>query len=106
MAEFRYTEQAERDLLISRVYREENSGPDAARRLLRSIDARCQAIADTPRMGRPRETLLPGLRSLAYDDYTIFYRIEDYGISIQRILYGASDIDVAFPVPEDQDTNL
>lgn len=58
----------------------------------------CKALIVMPEMGRSRNELLPGLRSLTYKGYIIFYRIftEKGKLAIVRVLNGCMDIDSLF----------
>jgi toxin ParE1/3/4 len=69
---------------------------DAADALIDRIDAKFQAIAAQPSMGRDRSELAPALRSLPIPPYVIFYRPMDGGIEIVRVLHGARDIEAQF----------
>jgi toxin ParE1/3/4 len=46
--------------------------PDAADRLLDTIDERCKTLAQFPYIGTSRDELLPDLRSLPVGNYLIF----------------------------------
>jgi toxin ParE1/3/4 len=70
--------------------------PAAARRLVIALRARCDRIANAPRGGAPRFSLSPGLRSVAFQHYVIFYLAEGNEVRIERILHGARDIDALF----------
>ena len=69
---------------------------DAADALIDRIDAKFQAIAAQPSIGRERSEFAPGLRSLPLSPYVIFYRPMDGGIEIVRVLHGARDIEAEF----------
>ncbi len=69
---------------------------DAADRVLNNIDQKCQALAESPGIGRRREELAPDLRSLPVGNHVIFYRVRDDGIEVIRVLHGARDIDAIF----------
>jgi toxin ParE1/3/4 len=97
MARVTKTVQAERDLLEIWVYVAEQSSLEAADRLLRTIDAQCDILADLPGMGRAREELLSGLRSFPIGKYLLYYRRTDEGISLLRVLHGARNIEDLFP---------
>ena len=56
----------------------------------------CKTLAVMPKMGRVRDELLPGLRSLTHRGYIIFYRIGHQQIEIVRVLNGCMDIDSMF----------
>jgi len=55
------------------------------------IDERFQALAAQPLMGRDRNELAPGLRSLPVAPYVIFYEPLADGVAIVRVLHGARD---------------
>ena len=61
-----------------------------------SIDAKLQALAEQPMMGRAREELAPSLRSLPIGRYVIFYEVVPDGIAVVRVLHGARDIGPQF----------
>ena len=44
-------------------------------------------------MGRTREELRPGLRSIVIEQYVLFYRATATAVEVHRILHGARDID-------------
>ncbi len=85
------TSQAERDLVAIWSFVGEWN-PEAADRLLETIDQKCDTLAQAPQMGRSREDLAPSLRSFPVGDYTIFYRAIEDGIEIMRVLHGARDV--------------
>ncbi len=73
------TSQAATDLLEIWVYIAQEGSMDAADRVLNTIDQKCQALAEQPEMGRRRDELAPGLRSLPVGNYVVFYRGRDEG---------------------------
>ena len=91
MAQLRFTESAERDLIeIGNFIARDN--PTNAARFVERIEERCQLLAVHPLMGRTRDELVPGLRSLPFGRYVIFYRALDDGAEIIRVLHGARDL--------------
>jgi toxin ParE1/3/4 len=86
------TDQAETDLAEILDYLEERS-PQAAERLATAIDDRCSLLSQFPHMGRAREELGPGLRSVVVESYVLFYRVTETAVEVLRILHGARDID-------------
>jgi toxin ParE1/3/4 len=56
-------------------------------------------LAENPMAGRAREELLPGLRSFAAGRYLIFYTPMDDGITLDRVLHGARDVEAIFREP-------
>jgi len=49
-------------------------------------------VALNPRIYRTRDDLLPGLRSAAFGNYLILFRIVEGGIEVARIIHGARDL--------------
>jgi toxin ParE1/3/4 len=86
------THQAEKDLAEILDYLDERS-PRAAERLAAAIDDRCNLLGELPEMGRLREELAPGLRSVVVERYVLFYRVTATAVEVLRILHGARDID-------------
>ena len=92
------TEAAEGDLQRIGDWIAEES-PDRAVAFIRTLRARCEEFADTPR-GYP---LVPryertGIRRRPYRDYLIFYRVSRDSIEILPILHGARDYErLLFP---------
>jgi toxin ParE1/3/4 len=65
----------------------------AADRWVDDLDATLRSLATQPMMGRSRDDLAEGLRSLPFRRYVIFYLPIDDGIDVVRVLHGARDID-------------
>jgi toxin ParE1/3/4 len=61
-----------------------------------TIDAKFQTLAKQPGIGRLRDELAAGLRSLPVGRYIIFYLPLTEGVDIIRVLHGARDIDTIF----------
>lgn len=86
------TEQAELDLAECLDYLEQHS-PLAAERLATALDERCALLGQFPQLGRAREELAAGLRSVVVERYVVFYRVTANAVEIIRILHGSRDID-------------
>lgn len=87
------TDQAEADLeeILSYLM---SLSPGAADRLSAEIDELCRLLSSQPKMGRIRDELSPGLRSMVADHrYVLFYRFDDESITVVRILHGSRDVD-------------
>jgi toxin ParE1/3/4 len=69
---------------------------DQAEEFVRAIAERFQKLANFPSMGRSYEELFPNLRGFPVGNYIIFYRPNEKGISIERILSGYRDLDTLF----------
>lgn len=95
MVKFTRTSATENDLLsIWRYVAGDN--PEAADRLLRTLDEKCGILADNPYLGQSRSDIAPGLRYFPAGGYVIFYRETNYGVHIVRVLHGAQNRDVLF----------
>ncbi len=70
--------------------------PDAADRLLDTIDERLTILAQFPMLGTSRDELLPGLRSSPVGNYLIFYLPLSDGIEVVRVLRASRDIERLF----------
>lgn len=53
-------------------------------------------IAGQPSMGRSRDELAAGIRSLAVGKYVIYYRRVGRAVRILRLLHGSPDIEKLF----------
>jgi toxin ParE1/3/4 len=91
MADLHFTENAERDLVEIGNFIARDSPANAAQFVLR-LEQHCSLLASHPLAGRVRDELAPGLRSLAYGRYVIFYRALDDTVEIVRVLHGARDL--------------
>ena len=65
----------------------------AADNLLDNIDSSCQLLAMQPQAGRLRPELAPELRSFPVARYVVFYRPQDDGVEVVRVLHSARDIE-------------
>jgi len=63
---------------------------------IETIDRKFLALAEQPSIGRARDELEIGLRSLPVGRYVIFYRQITQGIEIVRVLHGARDVETIF----------
>ena len=62
-------------------------GEDQSIRYIDDLEACCQRLADNPGLGRACDRVRPGLRRMEHARHVVFYRIEDGGILISRILH-------------------
>lgn len=49
-------------------------------------------LAESPRIGRIREDISPGLSMFPFGDYLIFYDIIPNGIWVVHVIHGARDV--------------
>lgn len=66
---------------------------DEADRWLDGLDDKLRLWATQPLMGRDRPELLPGLRSLPFGRYVVFYMPVADGLDILRVLHSSRDLE-------------
>ena len=87
--------QAEADILEIWGYIAEDSVVEADRWVDR-LDEKFSLWASQPMMGRSRDELVPGIRSLVFGRYVVFFEPLPDGIDVVRVLHGSHDIDASF----------
>ena len=95
MRRIRISRVARRDLLDIWTYIAD-SDIEAADALLDRIDALCGRLQDTPLLGRSRDELAPGIRSIPVARYMIYYRLSGSRLEVARVLHAARDLDLLF----------
>ena len=60
------------------------------------LDAKLRLLSTQRMIGRARDELAPGLRSVPFGRYVIFYQPVDDGIDVVRVLHAARDVDARF----------
>ncbi|WP_339378689.1 type II toxin-antitoxin system RelE/ParE family toxin [Calothrix sp. NIES-2100] len=78
-----------------------NTGLEQSERFLSKLDAKFAKIAQFPNLGRRRDEILPGLRSLTIDNYLILYMPIEQDVEIFRIISGYRDISALFAEEDD-----
>ena len=91
---------AEADLTLIWVYIAENS-PVAAETVSQSFSDTFDRLLTFPYLGRTREEVCPGLRSIPVGSYSIFYRVQESALEIVRVLHGAENVDSKFDLASD-----
>jgi toxin ParE1/3/4 len=51
----------------------------------------CSSLQTLPRIGRAREDISPGVRSITSGNYVIYYRIKAQSVEILRVWHGYRD---------------
>jgi toxin ParE1/3/4 len=92
---YRLTTEAFQDLNDIWDYIGQNN-PLAADAFIAQLLRTCLLIAQSPRLGRQREELGKGLRSLPVDRYLIFYRLRADAVEIVRVIFGGRDLHAVF----------
>ncbi|WP_293157505.1 MULTISPECIES: type II toxin-antitoxin system RelE/ParE family toxin [unclassified Microcoleus] len=93
---FRLTEPAIQDIEQIADYIASQSGLDKADRFLSKLDEKFAKIAQFPNLGRQRDEILPGLRSLPMDNYLILYMPIGQDVEIFRFVSGYRDLSALF----------
>lgn len=95
----RFTPRARLDLIESAEYYLDEAGVEACDRFLGAARSTAEHLAATPRVGRvwqsgtaSQQTSIRVWRVEGFSKVLLFYRIEDHGISIVRVLHGSRDL--------------
>jgi toxin ParE1/3/4 len=88
--------QARRDLIDIWKYFAVAASPEVADGLLRDIKIAVDRLEDHPFLGRPRDEIAKGLRSLLVPPHSIIYRVTKTKVDIARIFHERRDIPAAF----------
>ena len=99
--QFRLTEPAIQDIEKLADYIARQSGLDQGDRFLSKLDAKFVKIAQFPNLGRQRDEILPGLRSLPMDNYLILYMVIGQDVEIFRVVSGYRDLSALFTDADD-----
>lgn len=87
--------EAERDILDIWDFIADDS-PDEADRWIERLDEKLRLWATQPSIGRVRDELTHGLRSMPFGRYVVFFAPLIDGIDVVRVLHSARDIDREF----------
>ena len=93
---YQLTDRADQDLFEASLYLARAGSIETAERFLKAIHQKFALLVDNPGLGRQREELASGLRSIPEGRYVIFYRPTSEGILIVRVLHGSRDAGRAF----------
>jgi toxin ParE1/3/4 len=84
---------AEYDLIGIWHYYARVGSPGVADRLLGDIRQVANRMAQQPfLLGRARDDLRPGLRSVQSQPYLIFYRVDEKTVEVSRVLHGRRNL--------------
>ncbi|HEY2757070.1 MAG TPA: type II toxin-antitoxin system RelE/ParE family toxin [Pseudolabrys sp.] len=90
-----FSEEADSDLLHIFTYLSERNR-NAAVALSGLFNTKLESLVHFPFIGRDRSILGRGLRSVAIENYVVFYRVERDRTLIVRVFDGRRDIDAEF----------
>lgn len=92
MANFYFTEQAERDLEAIIDFTVRRWGVAQSHNYIDDLEVVVQILADNPLLGAERDELFQGLRSFPYQSHLLFYVLHKEGIAIVRVLHMNADV--------------
>ncbi len=78
---------AENDLLDIWQYSYHKWGEDQAVKYLLQLDAGMQGLTNNPKVGKSREVVRKGYRSVQINRHVIYYRLQGEIIDIVRVLH-------------------
>ena len=84
--------EADQDLEEIFDYTDREFGIDQAVEYLSGFDSLFVKLVNNPEIGRARDEIRKGLRSLLTEKHVVFYRILGNRIRIVRILHGSRDV--------------
>nr|WP_292648446.1 type II toxin-antitoxin system RelE/ParE family toxin [Mesorhizobium sp.] len=67
--------------------------PNAAVRLVDTLERRWDLLTLHPFSGAPREDIAPGIRHLVVGEYLTLYRVGEDSVEILRVLHGRRNIE-------------
>ncbi|WP_260597672.1 type II toxin-antitoxin system RelE/ParE family toxin [Sphingomonas endolithica] len=92
MPSARVAPSAQNDLRNIRIYSKSAFGAAAARGYLLGLRDAFAAITERPLIGTSEGDLGEGVRSFAYRSHRIYYRLDQAGVLVVRILHYARDV--------------
>jgi len=70
----------------------ESASIDIANRVVESITDQFVQLSKHPHLGRRRDDLRPGLRSVTVSSYIVIYRVDGSNVRILHVVHGRRDI--------------
>jgi toxin ParE1/3/4 len=89
------TDSARNDLVEIWTYIA-GDNPAAADRVVHRVAAVCQRLARFPKVGRPRDELKRGVRSVPVGNLIVFYTTQGPNVTVLRVIHAARDLALAF----------
>jgi toxin ParE1/3/4 len=91
-----WSTEAEEDLVSIWRYTADEWSAAAADQQIQDVWTTCEMLLGYSKLGRPRDELLPGVRSIVTDPHVLFYRISTGAIEILRVLHQREDVEYVF----------
>lgn len=89
---YRIAKRAQTDLTDIMDYTFERWGLQQVALYQRDMVARMEALCDYPHLGRARDDLAAGVRSLLSGQHSLFYRIDPNEIVILAVMHQSADL--------------
>jgi toxin ParE1/3/4 len=87
------------DLLSIWQYGAEEWSPSVADEHEYMLWRACGRLLENVHLGRPRDELIVGLRSMVVNPHAVFYRMSATAIEIVRVVHPHEDVDTIFEQP-------
>ena len=91
-----WSAEAEADLLSIWRYAAEEWSPTVADEHERTLWRACERLLEKHELGRSRDELIVGLRSILVDPHVVFYRTSPIAIEIVRVVHQREDTEMIF----------
>ncbi len=91
-----WSDSADTDLLWIWDYGANKWSPAKADDHLREIKLRCDRLLRSPKLGKARDELSLGIRTILIDPHVVFYRVTGVTVEIVRVLHQHEDVEVIF----------
>lgn len=88
--------EADVDLVSIWLYAASEWSPEQADKHLFEIEAVCDRLLDDPELGKSRDELIVGVRSVVVRPHVVFYRVSRMKIEIVRVLHQREDLAPVF----------
>ena len=88
--------EADQDIDDIFDYTDREFGFNQAVDYVQGFDGLFQKLLLNPELGKARDEIKPGLRSIPKDEHIVFYRVMENHIRIVRVLHGSRDLPSLF----------
>ncbi len=99
--QFRLTQPAIQDIEEIADYIATRSGLNRSEKFLEKLNAKFLQLTQFPNLGRQRDEIFPGIRSLSMETYLILYLPIGQDIEIFRVVSGYQDLSALFTDSDD-----
>lgn len=91
-----WSREAEDDLLLIWRFGADEWSPAAADAHEHALWRACKRLIETPHLGRSRDELIRGLRSISVEPHMVFYVISPAGVEIVRVVHQSENVEAIF----------